>query len=335
MQNPIRTLDKFQQRHRPTAFVFGVIKKFGDDAGGALAALVAYYGFLAIFPLLMVMVTVLGLFAHNSSISHSIENSAVAQFPVVGNELRANVHGLPAGSGLQIALGIIVAIYGSLGVSQAAQRAMAEVWNIPGVKRPGYFPRMGRSLAFLFVLFLAVLATTAISGIATFGADIGLFRNSGFKVGIEVLVLLVNVGLYWLAFRILTPSVVASRDLVAGALLGGIGWTALQGLGVFLVGHSLRRSTEVYGTFATVLGLIAWLLLASQLSIYAAELNVVKRYHLWPRSIVQPPLTDADKRVLDRIALVGERRPEQTVESVFDSSAEGAATETADYGGGP
>jgi inner membrane protein YhjD len=322
MKNPIRSLDEFQQRHRFTAFVFGVIKKFGDDAGTSLAALVTYYGFLAIFPLLMVMVTVLGLFARNSSISHSLESSAVAQFPLVGNELKANVHGLQAGGGLEVAFGVLVAIYGSLGVSQAAQRAMAEVWNIPGVKRPGYFPRMVRSLAFLLVLALSVFATTAISGLATFGANVGLFRESGFKVGIEIIVLFVNVALYWLAFRILTPSVVASRDLVPGALLGGAGWTVLQGIGVFLVGHTLRRSTEVYGTFATVLGLIAWLFLASQLSIYAAELNVVRRYRLWPRSIIQPPLTDADKRVLDRIALVGERRPEQTVESSFDPAGE-------------
>ncbi len=318
MQNPVRVLDEFQQRYRSTAFVFGVIKKFGDDAAGSLAALIAYYGFVAVFPLLLVFVTVLGLFAGSSSFAHSLENSALAQFPVIGNQLKANVHALHAGSAVGLTVGILVALYGSLGVSQAGQRAMAEVWNIPGVRRPGFFPRLIRSLAFLLVLVIAVLVTTGISSLSTFGVHLALFHNFGFKVGIQVVVVLANVGVYWLAFRILTPASVGTRELLVGAVIGGVGWTILQGAGVYLVGHNLRHASEVYGSFATVLGLLAWLYLASELSVYAAEVNVVLKNRLWPRSIVQPPLTEADREVLDRIALVGERRPEQQVESRFE-----------------
>jgi hypothetical protein len=145
-----------------------------------------------------------------------------------------------------------------------------------------------------------------------------LFQNAGFKVGVEALVVVVNVAVYWLAFRVLTPAPVGSRELFPGAVLGGVGWTLLQGLGLYLVGHNLRHAGEVYGAFALVLGTLAWIYLGAELSLYAAEVNVVFKNRLWPRSIVQPPLTEADKEVLDRIAAEGERRPEQHVESYFD-----------------
>ena len=326
MQNPVEAIDRFQQRHRLTAFTFGVIKKFGDDAGTALTALVTYYGFVTIFPLLLVFVTILGLLSANSSFAHSLENSALAQFPVIGNELKANVHALHSGSVTGLIIGLPVALYGSLGLSQAAQRAMAEVWNVPGVVRPGFFPRLTRSLTFLLVLAGNVLVTTGLGSLSTFGTHAGLLRNAGFQVGWNLLVVVANVAVYWLAFRVLTPASIGTRDLFPGAILGGVGWTVLQGAGIFLVGHNLRHAGQVYGTFAVVLGTLAWIYLGAEISLYSAELNVVLKDRLWPRSIVQPPLTDADKRVLDRIASVGERRPEQRVETSFDVEDDGAGT---------
>ncbi len=324
MQNPIEVIDRFQQRYRPTAFTFGVIKKFGDDAASALTAQITYYGFVALFPLLLVFVTILGLLSANSSFAHSLENSALAEFPVLGNQLRSNVQGLHSGSVVGLVIGLPIALYGSLGVSQAAQRAMAEVWNVPGVVRPGFFPRLIRSLTFLLVLAGNVLATTGLTSLSTFGARVSLFQNLSFKVAVEALVVVVNVAIFWLAFRILTPTSIGTRELFPGAVLGGVGWTVLQGVGVYLVGHNLRHAGQVYGTFAIVLGTLAWIYLGAELSLYAAEVNVVLKHRLWPRSIVQPPLTDADKRVLDRIASVGERRPEQHVESTFDLEDEPA-----------
>jgi uncharacterized BrkB/YihY/UPF0761 family membrane protein len=232
VENPARLVDAFQQRHRATAFAFGVFKKFGDDAAGSLAALVAYYGFVALFPLLLVFVTVLGHLSVNPSFARSLENSAVAQFPVLGNQLKENVQGLNAGSTLGLVIGILISLYGSLGVSQAAQRAMAEVWNVPGVVRPGFFPRLVRSLGFLLVLAIDVLATTGLTSLSTFGAHVALFHNFGFKVGVEALVVVLNVGIYWLAFRILTPNPIGSRELLPGAVVGGVGWTILQGAGI-------------------------------------------------------------------------------------------------------
>jgi YihY family inner membrane protein len=323
VQNPVEVVDRFQQHHWATALVFAVIKKFGDDEGSTLTALMTYYGFVSLFPLLLVFVTVVGILGADSSFTRSLENSVLGQFPILGDQLKANVHAVHSGSLVGVFVGLGFALYGSLGLSQAAQRAMAQIWNVPGVVRPALLARLSRGLTFLLVLAADVLISTGLGTLSSFGAHLGLLRSPLFQVGVRTLVLATNIGLFWLAFRVLTPAAVGTHDLLPGAVLGGTGWTALQAFGVYLVGHNLRHAGQVYGTFAIVLGTLTWIYIGSQVSLYAAEANVVLTNRLWPRSIVQPPLTDADKEVLDRIAAVGERRPEQRVQSSFADEDEG------------
>jgi YihY family inner membrane protein len=306
-------LDQWQQRHRASAFVVGVVKKYGDDRGGQLAALITYYGFLALFPLLLVFVTVLGYVAHDDpSLRHDLLDTALADFPVVGDELRRNVGAL-GGNGLALVVGLLVLIWGSLGVAQVAQHAMAQVWSVPGARRPGFGPRLLRSLLVLVVLGLAVAGTAVLTTLATLvPAGVAL------PVVSTALVVALNVALYWLAFRVLTPGEVATRDLLPGAVLGGVAWTALQALGTWLVARQLRHASELYGTFGVVLGLLFFLYLAAQITVYAAEVNVVLARHLSPRSLAPPPLTDADEAVLASVAETEQRRPEEAVAVTFE-----------------
>ncbi|HVA02763.1 MAG TPA: YhjD/YihY/BrkB family envelope integrity protein [Acidimicrobiales bacterium] len=312
IEKALRRVDGFQQRHRALSFVFGVIKKFGDDAAGTLVALITYYGFLSLFPLLLVLTTVLGLFfAHDTALQTRIIDSAVGQFPIVGNQLAGpnGVGSLRAGSVVGLIVGLIGLVWGSLGVSQAAQRAMAEVWNIPGVIRPGFFPRLGRSIEFISILALDLVLTTFLVGSVTLGHG---------TVWIQVLKAVTSLGasvmLYVLGFRVLTPKTIKTRWLIPGAVLAGAGWTILQVAGTLLVGHTLRHANQTYGYFGSVLGLISFLYLAAQVTVYAAEVNVVRARHLYPRSIAPPPLTPADRIVLSAITAQGERRPEQRVQ---------------------
>ena len=146
IERGIRAVDAFQQARRPWAFTFGVIKKFGDDSAGSLAALVAYYGFVSLFPLLLVLITILGLVVTPGT-EKAVVHSALAQFPIVGNQLTGpnGIHALRAGSVLGLTIGLLGLVWGSQGITQAAQKAMATVWNVPGVIRPGFVPRLGRS----------------------------------------------------------------------------------------------------------------------------------------------------------------------------------------------
>jgi YihY family inner membrane protein len=309
----LRSVDRFQQRHTVPAFLVAVLKKFGDDSAGVLVSNLALSAFIAVFPLLLILVTVLGIVLEgNPKLEQSVLHSTFAQFPMIGTRLSDNVHALHRNSVLGLTVGLLGLLWGSLGMSRAALFAMAQVWNLPGPERPTYLKRLARSVIFIGVLGLGLIVSTFLTAFGNFGN-----HNVWLVIVGEILAVITNIGQYILAFRVLTPKVIGTRDLVPGAIAGGVAWTILLALGGYLVGHYLRHADEVAGVFGTVLGLLAWLYLGSRLSIYAAELNPVIARHLWPRSIIQPPLTEADKRVLALQAEQNQRRPEQRVEVTF------------------
>ena len=323
--NPIeraaRRVDGAQQRHTFPAVLYGVMKKYGDDNAGVLASNLAYSAFGAIFPLLLLLVTILGLvLGHDPSARNAVLHSTLSQFPILGKNLGSNIHALQKGSPVALAIALVGLIWSSTGLAQAGLFTMAQVWNLPGTERPNYVSRLLRSFGFLGVMALGLIVTTALAGAGTFKGHM-----LAVSIAAELVAVAANIGQYFLAFRVLTPKAVDTSRLWPGAVLGGIGWTALQAAGGYLVGHNLKSASEVYGTFAVVLGLLAWVYLGVQLSIYAAELNTVLAYRLWPRSIVQPPLTEADQRSLALQVEEERRRPEQKVGVSFtEPPADGA-----------
>jgi YihY family inner membrane protein len=319
LEQMARRVDRTQQRYGPLAFVFGVVKKFGDDRGGHLCAMLAFYGFLSIFPLLLLLVTVLGFLGGGPhSLTHRIEASAFAQFPLVGSKLSSNIHALHGGNAFGLVVGILVVLWGSQGALQTAQFAQAEIWHVPENVRPNFWARLGRTASMMAVLGVFLVATTVLAGLVTIGN-----HGTWAAIGAVVLSLVLNVVLFGVAFRVLTPRQIEWSNLWPGAIVGGAGWTVFQYLGGLLVEHNLRNTSKVYGSFALVLGLIAFLYLSAQLAVYAAEVNVVRARRLWPRSIAPPPLTAADREVLSSLALEGKRRPEQYVGVGFSDSAQG------------
>jgi YihY family inner membrane protein len=316
VERGLRWADRLQQRSGFAAFVIAVFKKFGDDRGSSLAVMLTYYGFLSIFPLLLILTTILG-FIGNERLSESVIGTTLAQFPVFGEQLGEDAAHPLSGSGIGLAVGLIVLLYGALGFAQAAQHAMAQIWNVPGVKRPGYFPRLARGLLFFGALGLGMAVGATISVLVT-----GYGHRSHVRVLAFFGNVVLNVVLFAVSFRVLTPRSIATRRLLPGAVLSGVGYSLLLVLGAALIQRQLRHATALYGQFAFVLGLIAWLYLLSQVTLYAAELNVVLTRRLWPRSILQPPLTDADERVLRAIARQEERRPEERVDVAFDPAPE-------------
>ena len=254
VERVIRRVDATQQRFTPTAFVFGVVKKYGDDNGGVLVSNLAYASFIALFPLLLVMITVLGLAASvDAAFRQDVIDAVANQVPQIGSQLTENVHQLRRSSVIGLIIGLIGLVWGATGLAQAGLFTMEQVWNLPGPARPGYLQRLGRALEFLGVLGVGVIATTLLASLNTYGQKAAIF-----VVLAEVAAALVNVGMYLIAFRVLTPKGVPTQRLIPGAAAGGIAWTVLQILGTYLVHHFLH-SNSVYGYFATVLGLLAYI----------------------------------------------------------------------------
>ena len=207
----------------------------------------------------------------------------MAEFPIIGQQVRDNIYGL-RGSGLGLVVGLVVFAWGARGLTQVTQQAMAEIWNIPGRQRPRFWARQVRGLLLLVVFAVGLAATSLLTWLGSYGGKAVAVALANLAAAAAV-----NVGLFLLVFRVLTPKQIPTRQLVAGALVAGVAWQVLQAVGGFLVGHYLRHTSQVYGVFAIVLGLLFWLYLGAQLTLYAAEVNVVAARRLWPRSLLQPP----------------------------------------------
>src|SRR5581483_727746 len=231
IEGTLRRADALQQRHAVPAVIVGVFKKFGDDNAGVLASNLAWSAFGAVFPLLLLLVTVLGLvLGGHPGLQSRVLHSTLAQFPVIGTQLGHNIHALQKGSAVALTIALLGLLWSATGLAQAGLFTMAQVWNLPGPDRPNFPKRLVRSLGFLGVMGLGLVVTTGLAGTGTFtGHSIAL------AVGAELLAVLVNVGQYVLAFRVLTPKVVTTRALLPGAAVGGLAWTMLQAVGGYLV----------------------------------------------------------------------------------------------------
>ncbi len=309
---PVRAFDTVQQRHKWLAVPMAVVKKFGDDQGGSLAALVAYYSFFSLFPLILVLVTILGyVLQGDPGTQQSIRDSVLAQFPIIGSDISKNIHQLH-GHVLALVIGLVTSLLAGLGVTQAAQNAMDRIWAVPFKDRSDFLRSRLRGLGLLVSLGLMFLLATLASGLVTGGLGGPLA-----KIGGIALSLLLNLGLFLAAFRFMTSPTVQTRCLLIGAVLAAIAWTILQVLGGIYIGHVFKHSTSTYGFFGIVIALLVWLHLGAQMTLYAAEVNVVVARRLWPRSLLGPPTSRADERALTALAKVEERHESEKVDVEF------------------
>jgi membrane protein len=309
---PVRRFDAYQQNRRWLALPMAVVKKFGDDHGGNLAALVAYFAFFSLFPLLLVFTTILGfVLSGNPHAQQSVENSVLHQLPIIGTQIQ--VHSLK-GSVVALIIGLITSLLAGMGITNAAQNALDTVWAIPYKDRPNFLQSRIRGLGLLTFLGLLFIISTAASGIVSGG-----FGGVGDLVMGYVIALLVNFALFFAAFRLMTTSAIPSRDLRIGTIVAGVIWTILQALGGYFIGHVLNKQSDAGKTFGLVIALLVWLHLGAQVMLYSAEINVVLTRRLWPRSFFGPPEAPADKRTLRALAKVEERSDHQRVDVEFET----------------
>jgi len=273
--------DEAQQRHRFTSVPCAVIRKYSDDQAGRLTGQISHAAFLSVFPMLLVLLTLVGIVLDgHRSLQDDVIDSALRQFPVIGADLKNNIHELSAHNTVALVVGLVWLTYGCLRLSRSAQAMMAVVWDIDRDELPSFGHWIPRAIGFLVVVGVGFVAGGSLAGLAAFGR----LGSASAWVGLAAS-LVVNVLMYWAGFAVLVRIPSGNRTVWPGAVMAGAGWTLLQFAGAQLVNHQLRHLSNLYGTFATVLGLIWWLALAAMLTVFAAEFNVVLNRHLWPRSI--------------------------------------------------
>lgn len=319
----VKSLDDYQRRTRWLGWPLAVVYKLVDDQATALAAMITYYGFVSLFPLLLLLVTCLGFaMTGNPDLQQRVLHSALREFPVIGDQIGQNVHSLH-GSVTGLVVGICGSLYGGLGVALAIQNAMNKIWAIPRAERPSLVGAYGRGFALLGMLGASVAVTTTLSAQAI-TARLGQHGAGDVaeRVGAGAASVALNTALVMVTYRLLTSHSPSIRRLWPGALTAAVLWALVLNLGTYLVGHELRGATATYGLFGIVLGLLSWIYLGALILLLGAEINSVRVRGLHPRSLLaldpsDSGLTPADRRAYASYARTEQQKTSQIVRSRF------------------
>lgn len=318
-----RRLDALQQRHPRAGFPIATVYKFADDQGIFLAALITYYGFLSLFPLLLLVASALGfLLQSQPDLQEVLLDTAVGQFPVIGTEV-TNPAGL-RGSRSGVLVGALIAVYGASRVSHATQHAMNVCWAVPRVKRPNPVVARLRSAALIGIAATALLGSTVLSALSnsaeSYGVELGGLTSGALLAASSVMV----CALFALGMRTSTAQSLTWGQVLPGAVTAAIGWQLMQSFGATYVGQVVNGTNDTYGVFALVLGLMAWLFIIACILVLSVEINVVRVKELYPRALLAPftedtDLTKADERSFTDIAEATKTKEFEEVEVSFDN----------------
>jgi YihY family inner membrane protein len=315
--------DAYQREHRWAGLPVAVLYKFVDDQGSYLAAQITYYGFVAAFPLLLLLATILGYALHgHPHLQREVLDSALAQFPVIGGQITANIQSFH-GSTPGLVIGMIGCIYGGLGIVQAVQTMLNKVWGVPRNARPNPLRARLRSLLLLAFGGASVIATTVLTAIGSASDAYGAKLDVPVRALAAAAAIALNVVLFVVAFRVLTARHVSVRQIRAGAVAAAVTWQGLQWAGTLLVGLEIKGATATYGLFALVLGTLAWIYVGALTTVMCAEFNAVRARHLWPRSLRatfsdDTDLTPADRRAYTSYAQTEQHKSFEHIDVSFD-----------------
>jgi membrane protein len=315
-------VDDFQRRHAVVGFPLAVVYKFFDDQGPYLAAILTYYAFVAIFPILLIATSVLGfLLRGNDELYQAVLSSALGRFPIVGTQL-GKPEGI-TGSTSAIVVGSLAALYGALGLATAAQHALNVTWAVPRNSR--FNPFVGRFRG-LVTLLLAGLALLTTSVAAVFLNNLDGMLGSDVDAWIARIGTMLGIALTAVVLSLLMRYTTARRPSFRACLPGGIViallWHALQIGGGIYVDRVLKAASDMNGVFALVLGLLGLLFLASASAVIGVEVSVVRREKLYPRALLTPftdavDLTEADRRAYSNYAKAMRHKGFEQIEVTF------------------
>jgi uncharacterized BrkB/YihY/UPF0761 family membrane protein len=322
-------LDSLQQRYPALGFPLAVVYKYSDDQGSYLAALIAYYAFVSLFPLLLLLSTVLGwVLTGHPDLRAQVEHSALSEFPVIGPQLDQPKQ--LGGGVVGILVGVLGALYGALGGAQALQNAMntrtERCRAMSGQIR--FEPAAAAYCCWLPVAWRCWALRCCLRWAGGAGE---------FGLGVKIVALLtsiaVNAGVFILAFRISTARNLTVRQVAAGAVAAAVGWQVLQAFGAVYIGHVVKSASATNAVFALVLGMLAFLYIAATLVVFCAEINVVRVERLYPRALLTPFTDNVDLTAGDRSTYAAKAEAERTkgfqkVDVTFGVPPHRAATES-------
>jgi membrane protein len=317
-------IDAFQRKHTIIGFPIAVIYKYFDDQGPYLAAIISYYAFIAIFPLLLLGSSILGLvLKNNPDLKDRLLDSALSQFPIIGTQL-GQPEGL-SGSTTTIVIGSIVALYGAMGLGQAVQNAANIAWSVPRNSRANPIILRLRSIIFLAISGAGILALAIATSVFANPDAVGADLESTLRWVIRLVGFVLTIAIFVSVFRLISHGRAGWRSVLPGAIVAAILWQGLQWIGnTYVQGVIVKaKGNQMNETFALVLGLVAFIFVAAVMVVLGLEVNVVLRRHLYPRALLTPftdnvILTKADRKAYAFYAKSQRHKGFQSVEVTFE-----------------
>lgn len=299
-----------------------VVYKFFDDQSNYLAAIITYYAFIAIFPILLLASSILGFVLQGRpKLQQEVLNSTLSQFPIIGDQL-GRPEGLQ-GSTAGLIVGALAALYGSLGLGQAIQNAMNIAWSVPRNSRPNPILLRLKSLFLLLSAGVSVLAVSVLSALGSSTQVFGEGLDLTFRVLISLATVLLVGTVLTLLFRFAVARELGFGKAAPGAFVVAVQWQGLQYVGALYATKVLAQTSAMNKTFGLVLGLIGIIYLASVMAMLGIQVNVVLVRRLWPRALLTPftdavDLTEADRRAYTGYARAQRHKGFERVEVAFD-----------------
>jgi membrane protein len=304
-------LDSYQQRHPTLGVPIAVVRKFVEDESINLAAVIAFWAFFSVFPLLLIFFTVLG-YVLPPDLQGDVLRSVAGFFPLLSMDSIGHL----SGQWWTLVLGILSALWSGSFVVIAIQSAFNTVWEIPYAQRPSFRAQMGRGLFALGLIACGLVVSTVMSSYVT-GITSGMSLGIVARLAAYLIAIGLDVGLYIVAFRLLTDREVSTRKVLPGALLSGLVFWLLQQLSSLIIFRYLQNAQRIYGNFATVITILSWFYLQSVVTLAGAQLNVVLTERLHPRRLLTAPVTEADQRAYDAYAKERTYHLDQRVQTEF------------------
>jgi YihY family inner membrane protein len=319
----VSAVDRFQRRHPVLGFPLAVVYKYFDDQGPYLASALTYYAFIAIFPLMLLGSSILGLILRGEpNWQEAILDSALAQFPIIGDQL-GRPEGLQ-GSFTGVAVGAVAALYGTLGLGQALQNTQHVAWSVPRNSRPNPFYARVKTLGLLLTAGLSLMTVTVASTVVSTTDIFTEVLGNGIRVLLPLVTVLVVGTFLTLLFRFAAAGDHSFRRAAPGGYALAVMWQVLQLVGAAYVDNVLVDTTAMTKTFGLVLGLIGFLWIGAVMAVLAMEINVVLARRLWPRALLTPftdnvELTDADRRAYASYARMQRHKGFEKVSVTWES----------------
>jgi len=283
-------IDNYQRKHKIAGFSYGVYKKYSEDEVGKKAALLTYYGFLSLFPLLLLIATTISIFTANDPQAQATATNTIARYiPAIGDQLYSHIHSINK-NGFALIAALLFTIYGARGAVENFRESAKNIWHEPK-KNDSLAKNILRSLIILFVGTIGLISASVITGYVA---------SAGSGLVFKILSVLANIFvLFWVFIFILKTSIdrkISIKKIRLAALLSSIGLVLLQIIGGVLLAHQLKTLDTLYSVFALPLGLMFWIYLQSQVVYVAVVVAAVNSKKLWPRAIDQNNPTAVDSK---------------------------------------